>query len=347
MPPRFAYGRTPPRRGPGAADALRNLVEIVCSYDRRLKPFIPTPRERSRLRGEGFKFQFLSRPLTRVVLADGLSPFDIDLGMCEGGYGGRTELEGPMDPLLGLLWASTLEERPLRTVAGFLLQTPDLFEKGASVGIDILRRGSTLHPAIAISYWPTESRPDDARIFLEALGVAHLADPDDLAPPKHLQGSRNLRTRDLPTDPDFLMGLSRGMERHGWTSPGFVTDCSFYVGDETSRYIHWRDRFNAITTAWDFTINGWYREGFDPYNALPDPPDLEERRHPAAAYVSRASTCEEPTIQIDVVHTMEGSFLEFQSARGPGMVRKYADLAEVEVEIWKERPSDRWRAPAH
>ena len=344
MPPRFAFGRIAPRGDPGVAADLRNFVEIVCSYDRRVKPFLPTPRERSRVEWEGFGIQWLRRPLPPAILPDGLRPFDLDSR--EGGYGGSTELDGPMDARLERLWAATLQERPLRAVAGFLLQRSDFFPQAASVTVDIMRRGSSLHPAISVQDWPTEGRPDDATIFLEALGAAGFTEPEDLARPKRLgEGSRTVRTRDLPADLDFLTGLSRAMERDGWTSPGCVLDASFRARDEAGRYMEWRDAFNAATDDWNFGISGWYREGFDPYAAPPEPHAFEERRYPAAAYVSRAGDCEAPILQIDVVHVGEGSFLEFQSARGPATVRKYAELAGLDVELWKGRPADRWAAP--
>jgi len=341
MAGQLACGRTLPRRGKAVGAELSDLVRNVCGHDRRVEPFHPVARGPGGARGESVEFHFFARPLPPIRLPDGTYPFVVDLGASEDVYSGSLPLEGPSDALVERLWDTCRDARPLRAGLGLALQTPEICSD-VSVQLDMMRHDPEMRAILHLNYVPREGEADAARRFLAAVGLDHLATPEQLDP-TGIGATRTVLMTDLPAEPSLLLDFTRGLERLGWTSPDVVTRAHFLAVDSPLNYMKLRGRLNALAGGWYCEIPGWYRDGFDPFIDPPEPPAGEEYRYPVAAYVKQSRTTgEHPTIQIDVVHAQEGTFLEFQSAEGPRQVRRYADLAGAEIEMWAGPAADRW-----
>jgi hypothetical protein len=344
-PPRFpkisqyAFGRTEPRRGRAAREALRDRVETLESRDPRTEryPILVAGRPPS---GDGATLYFRERPLPPIRLPDGTRPFVLNTALTRPCFGGTKSYPTLSAPLLGPLWRACLAVRPANGSLNLYLRPPVLLASAFLI-FRVTRGYGTTTCEASFTYSLGENDPTGLIRFVEALGLAPYARPEDLDPaaiaraayrkPGHHHDS-SLPLLDIPEDPSLPERLSDGLGRLGLSDTA-VQFAAIHAADYEETYDVMRARLNAIAGGWICDFSAWYRAGFDPYLTPPEPPPGEEYRYPIAE--------RDPYIQVDMVHAPEGSFLEFASPRGEAPVRYYADLADAEVEFWRGEPANR------
>jgi hypothetical protein len=213
--------------------------------------------------------------------------------------------------------------------------------------LDLRVRDGSLEGEARFQYWERESEPEGIARFLAAMSLDGYAGADDPHPKGGLMPgeSRRIEVPCLPPDPDLPLLLTGGLERLGWVGDPVIQSMDFQIVDGEEGYSAMRPRLNEIARGWNSMIHETFRRGFDPFLTPPLPPPGEEYRFPVAIYLKSNAWFDEPTIQLDMVHSAQGSFLEFLSAESEAKVRRYADLADVEegdLEIWSGLPEDRW-----
>ena len=95
---------------------------------------------------------------------------------------------------------------------------------------------------------------------------------------------------------------------------------------------------NKICHSWTTAFNAFYQDNFDPYvDPIEIPVEVGEVRFPVII-----QGVPSPQLQVDVVYRDDCSFLEFITTKSARTLKKHAQSAEVDLEIWsaKERYSE-------
>lgn len=96
---------------------------------------------------------------------------------------------------------------------------------------------------------------------------------------------------------------------------------------------------NRLDRDWNTEFAAFYHADFDPF-ADPEiiPEEAGEIRLPIGQLKNSP-------IHFDLVHVVEGTFVEARSGNGETSLRRIEEIASTELEYWRGRPSDRWIEP--
>lgn len=100
-----------------------------------------------------------------------------------------------------------------------------------------------------------------------------------------------------------------------------------------------RPQLNEFTFAWEYHISGGYKPGFDPVAPECDVAADGPIRLPL---LYEEDDDGGPALQVDIVHTREGSFLEMQSTMGNAFLQNVAESVNLSVEFWSGPVQRRW-----
>lgn len=330
------------RTRPDTRESLREVVERLAQRDADVKPHQKLFPRLSRRVAFLPNMRIFARPLPPVRLVDGSRPLEVDTSMSANWFGGTRPFGELADPSLDACWRVCMELRPARAHISFLIHPPSLLNE-VVFGLDLYQDEKPFRAELSMYYQMREGEPDGLGRFLAALNLERYP-PLDPMPRTALdpRAYRRVIVPEIPADAELWPRLIDSLRRLGWTDPGVIESVQLIVKEYEERYVLLRPRLNAIVGGWNCEIPGWYREGFDPYSSPPVPPPGEEYRYPVAMYLKPGRTSDEPTLQVDVVHTATGSFLEFLSADGEKRLRNYSELAGVDLEIWRGPLADRW-----
>lgn len=99
---------------------------------------------------------------------------------------------------------------------------------------------------------------------------------------------------------------------------------------QKSQYAKLRPKMNKICNSWTTSFNAFYQDEFDPIvDPIEIPDEVGELRFPVI--IQGASG---PQLQVDVVYREDYSFLEFITSKSARTLRKYAQSAEADLEMW-------------
>jgi hypothetical protein len=121
----------------------------------------------------------------------------------------------------------------------------------------------------------------------------------------------------------------------------FEIECSTLSlgGFALEEYETLRPRLNDITTGWEYRFHGGYLREFNVFAPELAVPENDPLRLPLLYKEDKLGG---PALQVDVVHTPGGAFLEFQSTKGREFLQQVAENVGVEVEFWEGPPHLRW-----
>ena len=95
---------------------------------------------------------------------------------------------------------------------------------------------------------------------------------------------------------------------------------------------------NSSCPGWNYGV--WHNYSRDPFEF---PSDLDRSKtYRCPVLVKEHQTLYEPQLQVDVLHTPNGSFLELMSCDSRQYLEKVADKVGIELEFWEGRPEERW-----
>ena len=277
-------------------------------------------------------------------LPDGSLPFTSD---DEGGYffAAGLDLEGEDDPRLGPLWRSCVAAQPL-SYRVQLTVGPSAFFDNLTLDFDTCR--GTLEYSTCVTYRAVRPR-DLARWidqFLKSGRIHKYRLPRPRSPRNapvridHEQGG----LADLPPDDRWLDLCFEVLHSLQGERPLGARELRFDFWADPAEYRPIRDQLNAITHRWTAMSDLGYRADFDPFR-VPDPRRAVEYQFAVAAYLGKDRDFDEPTLQIDVVHGGNGSWLEFISCEGQKTIAKYAGLADLlDLECRSGPAENRWEA---
>ncbi|OAI56903.1 hypothetical protein AYO47_08545 [Planctomyces sp. SCGC AG-212-M04] len=104
-----------------------------------------------------------------------------------------------------------------------------------------------------------------------------------------------------------------------------------------------RRRLNADSTAWISSPCIGYDHEFDPFVHPTWATDDDPVRCPVLFWYDKTVDQQVvPVLQVDVIHTASGSFLELQSVRGRKRMKEFISVADVTFEFWLGEPHLRW-----
>jgi hypothetical protein len=104
-----------------------------------------------------------------------------------------------------------------------------------------------------------------------------------------------------------------------------------------------RPRLNAFATSWVSRTDIGYKTGFDPFVRPDWATDDDPVRCPVLFWYDRTPEQDTvPVLQVDVIHTSRGSFLELQSIRGRKKMNEFIKVAGIPFEFWEGPPHLRW-----
>lgn len=122
-----------------------------------------------------------------------------------------------------------------------------------------------------------------------------------------------------------------------------VKYCALSVFSEIKTFESHRARLNADTTSWVTSPNPGYQKDFDPFTRPDWATDDDPVRCPVLFWYDHTPEQDTvPVLQVDVIHTSRGSFLELQSIRGRKKMNEFIKVAGVPFEFWEGPPHLRW-----
>ncbi len=346
MSTKLIFGRTKPDRSIKVRQWLKDRVETLSGMANRVKPlhtlFTWNPKV-----DDMNELSYRRCPLPPIQLSDGTRPFAIFTSPRDDWtpwYSGSVKLEGLNDLRITPLWHECITFQPSRGWLGISLKPPEWISH-LLFHIDLHTRHGAPEVDIELEFSRLESDPDGIAKFVSAIGLKQCARAEELNPKPSSTNFDRIALPSIPPDPGMLDQILRCLVQRGWTDPQFEPSVTFIIGNTEQVYREMRPRLNAITRAWNCNLWGTYQSGFDPFLAPPFPPEREAYRFPVALYQKGSKDPEEPTIQVDMIHTSEGSFLEFLTGESEKVLRKYVDLAHIDLdqlEIWRGPAEDRW-----
>jgi hypothetical protein len=346
MSNKLIFGRTKPDRSTKVRQWLKDRVETLSGMANRVKPLHTLFTWNPKVEYEN-ELPYRCCPLPPIELSDGTRPFAIFTSRGHDWiqfYGGSVKLDGLNDPRITPLWHECITFQPTRGCLGFSLDPPEWIGHLLCY-IDLHTRHGAPEVDINLDFSLRESDPDGIAKFVSAIGLKQCARAEELNPKPSSTNFYRIEFPGISPDPDMLDRMMKCLDQRGWTDPQFESNVTFIIGNTEQVYREMRPRLNAITRAWNCDLWGTYQSGFDPFLAPPFPPEGEAYRFPVALYQKGSKDPEEPTIQVDMIHTSEGSFLEFLTGESEKVLRRYVDLAHIEVdqlEIWRGPAADRW-----
>ena len=96
---------------------------------------------------------------------------------------------------------------------------------------------------------------------------------------------------------------------------------------------------NTVSPVWNYGI--YHNYDRDP---LRRPQELDPKQtYRCPILLKEHRTLSEPKLQVDVLHTPEGSFLELMTCDSKRYLQRVADKIGTDIEFWEGRPEERWR----
>lgn len=357
FPTNITCARTRPIADVAACSALADPVARLLAAQPQATAFLKPRRLRDPLDID--RMLFFGRQLVPVRLADGSAYFLYRAEQHPGksgdspvGFGGSYQLNGLDDPLVEPIWRAAVESRSFHGSITLSLRPMAWFEYlYMHLCLHVPKGRVRPQARLQINFWPRADVPTGIRELIGVLGLEPHAGRADLSPReiRYANQSFMIVLDPVPLSSEFVTGFMDRVAALPGVDPAKVRSSDISVGQNEPHYSPHRERFNEITSDWNQEIRSYRDPQFDPYRAPTSWADRfePELRFPVAQRLDeKADVSKNLSFQVDVVHTPAGSFLEMMTHHGQVRLRRYAGLAEIDLEFWDGPLVNRWDDPA-
>lgn len=342
---RVLCGRSPVLAGADAPGVLAEHVRMLLRADSKLDHLAPrTLRHRDALATPDM---FYFGPLPPLGPPESSSPFRFARAPAPGIFVGQTWLAAWDEAMFARLW--TIAAGRLGASSASIAFVAESLPRLPSVSFDLHSRRSPPRKSVrrlTIQYLPDPDHPGEIAAVVDLLNLRSHARATDLEPPGiTYPGERfQFSLGDLPDRPEFgIQTMARICELPdlAWRRPA-----RFLFAAVESRYEKLRSALNEVTGNWLGSVGAFRNPDFDPFQRPGSFGKEDLYRYPVAQrYRPSAPPDEDLGVQVDVVHTPAGSYLEFFSNLGRERLDHCARIAQVEIEHWDGPLFSRWTNP--